>query len=82
MPKVAERAWLVSGLAPWQDASMASPSTPPGASPLAGGALIALGCVGGAAIGFVAREPTIGFLVGLGLGIALSLAIWWRGRAP
>jgi hypothetical protein len=36
--------------------------------------------MGGAAIGFVVHEPTVGFLLGLALGIAVSLLIWWRGR--
>ena len=47
----------------------------------AGGAPIALGAIGGAAIGFVVRQPTICFLVGLGLGILVALLIWWRGRS-
>ena len=49
-------------------------------SPSAGGAPIALGAIGGAAIGFVQRQPTIWFLAGLGLGIVVALLIWWRGR--
>lgn len=54
---------------------MASPS-----SPAAGGALIALGALGGAAIGFATGEATPGFLIGIALGIAASLLIWLRGR--
>lgn len=49
-------------------------------SPSAGGALIALGAVGGAAIGFLLNEATPGFLVGLALGIGAALVIWQRGR--
>ncbi len=52
------------------------PPPPPRAS--AGGALIALGAIGGAAVGFLMGEATPGFLVGTGLGILASLAIWWR----
>ncbi len=48
-------------------------------SPSAGGALIALGAMAGAAIGFAIGEATPGFLVGLALGVAASLGIWWRG---
>lgn len=48
-------------------------------SPSAGGALIALGALGGAAIGFLIGEATPGFLIGLTLGVAASLAIWWQG---
>ena len=49
-------------------------------SPPAGGALIALGAVLGAVIGLVRDQPTIGFLIGIGIGIAAALVIWWRGR--
>ena len=51
-----------------------------GSSPSAGGALIALGAIGGAAVGFARGEATPGFLIGITLGIAASLAIWWRER--
>ena len=53
----------------------ASPSPP-----AAGGAFIALGALGGAAIGFLFGEATPGLLIGLATGIALSVAIWLRGR--
>ena len=46
----------------------------------AGGAPIAFGAIGGAAIGFVQHQPTIWFLGGLTAGIVLALLIWWRGR--
>lgn len=46
----------------------------------AGGALIALGAIGGAGLGFLTGEATPGFLIGTALGIAASLAIWWRER--
>jgi len=49
-------------------------------SPPAGGALIALGALAGAAVGFAYGEATPGFLAGLGLGVVASLLIWWRGR--
>ena len=49
-------------------------------SPSAGGAPIALGAIGGAAIGFIRHQPTICFLGGLAAGIAVALLIWWRGR--
>ena len=48
-------------------------------SPSAGGALIALGAIGGAAIGFGFGEATPGFLIGLALGMVASLGIWWSG---
>ena len=58
----------------WQGPPMASPS------PSAGGMPIAVGAMGGAAVGFVFGEATPGFLVGIALGIAVALLIWWRGR--
>lgn len=54
---------------------MASPSPP-----AAGGALIALGALGGAGVGFLLGEATPGFLIGIALGIAASLLIWMGGR--
>jgi len=52
-------------------------SNPP---PAAGGFLVAVGILGGAILGFAAGEPTQGLLLGLAIGIALALAIWWRTR--
>lgn len=46
----------------------------------AGGLPIALGAIGGAAVGFVRHQPTIWFLAGLALGIVIALLIWWRSR--
>jgi len=48
--------------------------------PAAGGFLIAVGVMAGALLGFAAGEPTRGLLIGLAAGVALALAIWWRGR--
>lgn len=48
--------------------------------PAAGGALIALGALGGAAIGFLFGQATPGVLIGGAAGIAAALLIWWRGR--
>ena len=53
---------------------------PPSRSPAAGGALIALGAVGGATVGFIERQPTLWCLAGLAAGVLASLLIWWRGR--
>ena len=53
-----------------------APRTPP-RSPLAGGALIALGVIVGPAVGlFTPVGATRGFLIGLALGVAIALAIW------
>ena len=54
-------------------------SRPPQSSrtPLAGGAVIAVGSILGAGVGlFSAIGPTRGFLVGLTLGVAISLVMW------
>ena len=51
-----------------------------GGSGFAGGSLIALGIVGGAVIGTVYGQPSIGFLVGLTLGILACLAVWLLTR--
>ncbi len=46
-------------------------------APRAGGVLLALSILAGAVIGTVRGEPTIGVLVGIGVGIALTLGLWW-----
>lgn len=53
-------------------------SSPP-RTPLAGGVLIALGAIAGTGIGlFSPLGPTRGFLIGLALGVLVSLAMWLR----
>ncbi|MFA6117225.1 MAG: hypothetical protein WC729_24720 [Sphingomonas sp.] len=51
-------------------------SKPPTRTPLAGGVLIALGALGGAVIGQFLYEPIPGLLIGIGLGVAVSIAMW------
>lgn len=51
---------------------------PPSRSPAAGGFPIAMGAILGTVGGLVAGQPTIGFLCGLAIGVALALLIWWR----
>ena len=46
----------------------------------AGGALVALGAIAGAVIGFPFQEATRGFLAGLALGAVAALLIWRRDR--
>lgn len=46
----------------------------------AGGSLLALAIVAGAAIGIAMGQPTIGALAGLGAGILLFLLVWLAGR--
>jgi hypothetical protein len=59
-------------------AGMTTPQRP---SPVAGGFPIAIGALGGTVVGVIMRQPSIGFLSGLGLGVTIALAIWWRDRA-
>ena len=46
----------------------------------AGGAAIAFLAIGGVLIGNHYGQATIGLLAGLGLGVAIALAIWLRDR--
>ena len=52
----------------------------PRRSSAAGGSLLALAVVGGAAIGIAMGQPTIGALAGLGVGVLLILITWLAGR--
>lgn len=66
--------------------SIPPPPPPPGARPAktvantAGGFLVALGAMIGAAIGFFVGEATPGFLIGLAVGAVGAALVWWRGR--
>lgn len=56
-------------------------SPPPGpSSPAAGGAILALTIMAGSIIGLVTHQPTIGFLIGLAIGVAAASALWLRDR--
>lgn len=46
------------------------------ASPAAGGVLIAIGAIGGSVAGLFLGEPSKGFLLGIGAGIGMAVAIW------
>ena len=47
---------------------------------LAGGCLIAICVIAGVLWGAYVRQPSIGFLAGLGVGLALSILIWLFDR--
>lgn len=49
-------------------------------SSAAGGALIALGTIAGAVIGFLFMEATRGVLVGFALGVVAAVLVWLRDR--
>lgn len=53
----------------------------PRRSTIGGGFLVALGTIVGAFAGANVGQPSLGLLIGLGVGAALALAIWWRDRA-
>lgn len=46
-------------------------------APRAGGALLAASILVGAVIGSFRGQPSIGVLAGTGVGIALTLGLWW-----
>jgi hypothetical protein len=46
----------------------------------AGGFLLAAALLIGTLVGLALGEPSIGFLVGLTIGVAIALLIWQRGR--
>ena len=49
---------------------------PPSRAPAAGGCLIALGAVGGAAIGLMLGQASIGLIAGLMAGVVLAFALF------
>ena len=57
---------------------MTDPDPRPGSA--AGGSVLALAIVAGAAIGIAMGQPTIGALAGLGAGLLLVLLVWLAGR--
>ena len=46
----------------------------------AGGSILAFAILAGTIIGLIYRQPSIGFLVGTGVGVLLLGAIWLRDR--
>lgn len=57
-----------------------SPATR-GGTPIAGGALLALGLIVGTVIGVLKGQPSLGFIVGLGVGLVLLLVVALIDRA-
>lgn len=54
--------------------------TPRRSGSTAGGSLLALSIIVGAAIGIANGQPTIGALAGFGAGLLLFLLVWLVGR--
>ena len=46
----------------------------------AGGFLLAVSVIVGTAIGVAKSQPSLGFLVGLAIGVTLAIALWLRDR--
>jgi uncharacterized membrane protein (UPF0136 family) len=53
----------------------------PSSVPLAGGALLALSLIVGSVVGVLRGQPSVGFIGGLGVGLALLVAIALIDRA-
>lgn len=51
-----------------------------GKEPTGMGALIALLIMGGAIIGGIMGQPSLGLLIGLAIGVAAAVAMWLRER--
>lgn len=49
-------------------------------NPMGGGAPIAFLTIAGTIIGGLLGQPSIGLLVGLGIGVVIAVLIWWTGR--
>jgi len=55
-------------------------TAPPQQSTRAGGSILALSIIAGAVGGIILGQPSIGFLVGLAVGVAVAAALWLRDR--
>lgn len=53
----------------------------PSSSPLGGGILLAIGSIGGAIVGTVMGQPSIGLVAGVVLGALGATAIWLWDKA-
>ena len=56
---------------------MADPNQRPGT---AGGFLLALALTIGTIAGLLTGQPSIGFLIGLGIGSVIAVLLWLKGR--
>ena len=57
---------------------MATPPSP--RRPRSAGAFLALSIMAGTLIGVFAGEPSMGFLIGLGIGILVAVLVWLMDR--
>ena len=49
-------------------------------TPAAGGLLILIGFLGGATVGILRGEPSVGVIIGVGLGIVAAVLVWLFNR--
>ncbi|MFN5759912.1 MAG: hypothetical protein ACK440_09995 [Sphingomonadaceae bacterium] len=75
--KVAPVRLLALTVEAWQRRSMTDKKPP---APRAAGAIIALGLLAGTLIGIFLNQPSLGFLVGLALGSAVAIGLWFMDR--
>lgn len=73
--KIARHLAFARGL--WHSFEMTDKKPP---APRAAGAFIALGLIGGALIGVVLRQPSLGVLLGLAAGVLVALVHWRMDR--
>ena len=59
----------------------AKPPKAPKKTPIAGGALLALSLIVGTVIGVLKGQPSVGFIGGMGVGLALLIAVALIDRA-
>ena len=62
----------------WHSAAMATP--PPRNTPMSGGFILAIALVVGVFVGMARGEASMGFLWGLGVGLAGLLLVWLIDR--
>lgn len=49
-------------------------------TPMAGGCLLSLAIMIGVVVGFTQGQASLGFVIGLGVGLVLAVAIWLVDR--
>ena len=55
-------------------------AVPQSKTPLAGGCFLSLAIMAGVAIGVTQGEASLGFVIGLGVGLVIAVAVWLRDR--
>lgn len=80
-PRASRFGTVASRKGTWQKPGMPQPTPqrPPKAT-TAGGALIAVSAIVGAVVGYLWDQPSLGFVLGLGVGAALAVAVWLGDR--